>query len=144
LTLLGFGGWLGRMGWQRWRRWRRLAALDPMASLYQQWLDWLADQGWVKRSSQTPWEYLQMVRQDDRGSSQVVVALQAVTAAYMGWRYGGQTVAVEAFQQELRQLQRQQWRSHIQQHRLSQMPRWPARWLGWRQKTRDRVAKTLK
>jgi len=83
---LAFLGWLGWQGWQRWRRQARLRQLPPIERLYQQLLNWLADQGYPKRPTQTPLEYAIALHE----SAQFAQAEQVMTIvhAYLRWRYG--------------------------------------------------------
>jgi protein-glutamine gamma-glutamyltransferase len=125
LTLLAFGGWMGWQGWRNWQRWRQLQRLEPVERLYQQWLDWLGIQGWVKRSAQTPWEYARSV-QTKGATIAVVEPLHAITATYVNWRYGGQSVDLAPLQQQFQKLQQQQQRSRIRQ-RLANIQALPSR-----------------
>ncbi|MEO0541964.1 MAG: DUF3488 and DUF4129 domain-containing transglutaminase family protein, partial [Cyanobacteria bacterium P01_A01_bin.105] len=58
LTGLGFLGWLAWQGLKLWQRQHWLGQLAPMEKLYQQMLQRLAQQGYAKAASQTPYEYL--------------------------------------------------------------------------------------
>jgi hypothetical protein len=85
---LAFLGWLGWLGWQRWQRQSQLQKLPPIERIYQQLLDWLAAQGFPKRSTQTPLEYAQALCQTGQfpQAEQVMVIIQS----YLRWRYGHQ------------------------------------------------------
>ena len=102
LTGLGFVGWLGWGGWQAWRYRRWLAKLPLMESVYQQMLRWAADHGDRKLAHLTPLEYAQDCR--SQHSPEVAEAIDRISAAYVGWRYGGETVESDRIRQDLRQL----------------------------------------
>jgi transglutaminase-like putative cysteine protease len=104
LTAVGFVGWLGWSGWQSWRDRRWLAKLPLMESVYQQMLRWLAEQGDRKPAHLTPLEYARDCR--SQHSPEIADAIDRISAAYVGWRYGGEFVERDRIRQDLRQLQR--------------------------------------
>ncbi len=94
LTLLflgaagGFTSWLLWQSWRRWQYHRFLIKLTPIERLYQEMLDWLKVQRVVKRTAQTPFEFMQTAvyaQSADRAAT-----LEAISQAYVRWRYGGQ------------------------------------------------------
>lgn len=101
---LGFASWLLWRGWRGWRYRRWLAKLPPMESLYQQMLSWQAAQGFRKRPAQTPLEY---ARQAQEVQAEVqATAIEEISQAYVGWRYGGKAPNLTQLQQQLRDLKR--------------------------------------
>ncbi len=100
--LLSFLGWLSWTRWQAWRDQSRLAKLPPMERLYQQMLKILTDQGYPKKTSQTPWEYARSCKNDDRIQQPEVI--DEVCQAYVRWRYGGQGINLNRLQQQVQQL----------------------------------------
>jgi protein-glutamine gamma-glutamyltransferase len=120
--VLSFAFWLLWQGGRQLRYWRRLRRLEPTARLYQQLVDWLGTQGVVKHPAQTPGEYARVIA--NRGWLQGNGTPQAITEAYLAWRYGGATVDLLPLARSLKQLQRQrQWRS------LEQLPQYVERQL---------------
>ena len=103
LTGLGFVGWLGWSGWQTWRYRRWLAKLPLMESIYQQMLRWLADHGDRKPAHLTPLEYAQACQ--SQHSPEVAEAIDQISAAYVSWRYGGESVEGDRIGRELKRLQ---------------------------------------
>jgi Zn-dependent M16 (insulinase) family peptidase len=73
-----------------------------MVQLYQQMLSALKDQGFPKHDAQTPLEYLHSLR--DRYSSEQIAVLDAISHAYVGWRYGQQPPDMLELRQQLRNL----------------------------------------
>jgi len=105
LTLsLSFLGWLGWNQWRTWRHRRWLAQLPPMESLYQQMLNWLAEQGVRKRPEQTPLEYAEQIRQAQASSWAPVV--EAISHAYVGWRYGGHNPNLNRLREQFLRLKK--------------------------------------
>ena len=102
LTGLGFVGWLCWSGWQTWRYRRWLAKLPLMESIYQQMLRWLADHGDRKPAHLTPLEYAQACR--SQHSPEVAEAIDQISAAYVSWRYGGESVEGDRIGRELKRL----------------------------------------
>ncbi|TAF51517.1 MAG: DUF3488 domain-containing protein [Oscillatoriales cyanobacterium] len=113
LTGGGFLGWLGWYGAMRWRYQRRLAGLSDAERLYQQILDWSADQGLPKRAAQTPLEYLDVVR--ERYPAEVATAIEQAIGLYLRWHYGGERVSVTAAAAEFAQA-KQTWRKQQRRH----------------------------
>ncbi|MEM8545103.1 MAG: DUF4129 domain-containing protein, partial [Cyanobacteria bacterium P01_H01_bin.119] len=77
--------------------------------LYQQMLTALAVQGVVKRPHQTPFEYLQTVQQKwtrHRKLQAQIKAVETITQAYVGWRYGDRVVDADILERNLRSLRR--------------------------------------
>ncbi|HEY9749696.1 MAG TPA: DUF3488 and DUF4129 domain-containing transglutaminase family protein [Allocoleopsis sp.] len=103
---LAFLCWLGWTGWRSWRYQRWLSKLHPMDSLYQQMLAWLATQGSYKRPAQTPLEYARQWH--NHPSPEYGQTVQAISDAYVHWRYGGQVANVGQLQQRFRHLKKQQ------------------------------------
>ncbi|MCU0523366.1 MAG: DUF3488 and DUF4129 domain-containing transglutaminase family protein [Elainella sp. Prado103] len=115
LAGLGLGGWLSWSGWQHWREKRRLAKLPPMEAIYQQMLRILAEQGIQKQKSQTPWEYAERYRKQERSNHPEIFAadrtddrikaVSQISEAYVQWRYGGFVPDSEQLRHWLQQLQ---------------------------------------
>ncbi|XFA73034.1 DUF3488 and DUF4129 domain-containing transglutaminase family protein [Thermosynechococcaceae cyanobacterium Okahandja] len=103
--------WLGIHLWQSWRYYQRLRRLSAIEQLYVQMLDWLAQQGFPKRKSQTPWEYAQQLRGVPQLDALSQRAIDTLTHAYVSWRYGGSALPLPALRRALRQLRDQRWRS---------------------------------
>ncbi|MEM8544024.1 MAG: DUF3488 and DUF4129 domain-containing transglutaminase family protein, partial [Cyanobacteria bacterium P01_H01_bin.119] len=104
-----FGLWLLWQGWGHWRRRYRLQQLPLPERLYQQMLTALAVQGVVKRPHQTPFEYLQTVQQQwtrHRKPQAQIKAVETITRAYVGWRYGDRAVDADILERNLRSLRR--------------------------------------
>jgi transglutaminase-like putative cysteine protease len=93
-TLLLFsaaGGFVSWLLWQSWKRWhyhRFLTQLAPTERLYQELLDWLTLQQVVKRRAQTPFEFMQATVPTQ--SADQAATIEAISQAYVGWRYGGE------------------------------------------------------
>lgn len=104
LTVLGFLGWLLWSGWRSWSQHRRLLRLPPMEALYQTMLSQLAIQGFRKPSSQTPLEYAQDLRNHTPNHADSV---DAISHAYVQWRYGGQPPDLARLRYHLRSLKTQ-------------------------------------
>ncbi|NJR52785.1 MAG: DUF3488 domain-containing protein [Leptolyngbyaceae cyanobacterium CSU_1_3] len=100
-TCLGFLGWLSWQGWQklRYRRW--LNKLPPMERLYQQMLSWLAAQGFRKHPTQTPLEYAKQAQEVQRGDRSTI---EAISQAYVSWRYGGEPPNLRELQGRFRAM----------------------------------------
>ncbi|MCY7391314.1 MAG: DUF4129 domain-containing transglutaminase family protein, partial [Leptolyngbyaceae cyanobacterium CAN_BIN12] len=84
----GFASWLLWQSWRRWQYRRFLIKLTPIERLYQEMLDWLKLQRVVKRTAQTPFEFMQTAiyaQSADRAAT-----MEAISQAYVRWRYGGQ------------------------------------------------------
>ncbi|MBM0742450.1 DUF3488 domain-containing protein [Phormidium sp. CLA17] len=84
----GFACWLLLQSWKRWQYQRFLKKLTPIERLYQEMLDWLKIQRMVKRTAQTPFEFMQATVQSQ--SVQRGATIEAISQAYVRWRYGGQ------------------------------------------------------
>lgn len=100
LTALSFAGWLTWSGWQTWRYRRWLAKLPPMEALYQQLLTWLASQGMRKSPAQTPLEFSR--QSSSHPAFDHTELIDAISHAYVRWRYGGQSPHIEPLQQQLK------------------------------------------
>jgi transglutaminase-like putative cysteine protease len=88
---LGLLGWLAWNGWKGWRYHRWLTNLPPMEALYQQMLQGLAQQGIRKHPAQTPFEYAQVAQTSQQlTDTPQHQAIQAISQAYVSWRYGRQ------------------------------------------------------
>lgn len=84
----GFASWLLWQSWKRWQYRRFLIKLTPIERLYQEMLDWLKIQQVVKRRAQTPFEFMQATVQSQ--SAHHAATIEAISQAYVRWRYGGQ------------------------------------------------------
>jgi len=113
MTALSFAGWLGWSGWQTWRYRRWLAKLPPMEALYQQLLTWLASQGMRKTSTQTPLEFARQSCSNPPAGQSLghVELIDAISQAYVRWRYGGQAPNIEPLRQQLKAARGNQKRS---------------------------------
>ncbi len=100
-----FLGWLAYQAWMSWRRRRRLARLPAMEQLYQEMLLWLAHQGLPKHSTQTPLEFAAHL--PDKYFKGVI---EAISRAYVNWRYGRQEVNLKNLRQQLKDLRRSRGR----------------------------------
>lgn len=105
---LSFGIWLLVQSWRNWRRRRWLQQLPAPERLYQQMLAWLAQQGVPKSATQTPFEYLQALHQHwhKTPNRQRLQQVDAITRAYVQWRYGGDAVDLGMLTGRLRSLKR--------------------------------------
>ncbi|NJO78162.1 MAG: DUF3488 domain-containing protein [Cyanobacteria bacterium RM1_2_2] len=104
LTGLGFLGWLGWSGWHHWRYRRWLAKLPPVEAIYQQMLVGLAEQGLRKPTTQTPLEHAAQCRQSQ--PMEQATAIEAISQAYVHWRYGQTMPNLDQLKQWLKVLQR--------------------------------------
>ncbi len=102
LTGFGFFGWLGWQGLRLWRRRRWLGQLAPMEKLYQQMLQRLAHLGYAKAASQTPFEYLDRLKRDQQFAH--AAGVEAITRAYVSWRYGSQSPDIADLRSQLLSL----------------------------------------
>jgi len=84
----GFASWLLWQSWRRWQYRRFLIKLTPIERLYQEMLDWLKLQRVVKRTAQTPFEFMQTAIHAQ--SADRAATMEAISQAYVRWRYGGQ------------------------------------------------------
>ncbi|MFN4065611.1 MAG: DUF3488 and DUF4129 domain-containing transglutaminase family protein [Thermosynechococcus sp.] len=113
--LILFGGVIVVWGlWyalQTWRYRQRLQKLPPIARLYVQMLDGLAQQGLAKRPNQTPWEYARSLQTCGRLDAISQRAIETLTQAYVAWRYGGDHPPLPPLKRALSQLRQQRWRS---------------------------------
>lgn len=101
-TSLGLLGWLGWKGWRIWCHHRWLAKLPPVEATYQQMLDWLGQRGARKSTTQTPLEYAAICRQVY--PMEQADAIDAISQAYVHWRYGQQTPNLSQLRQRLESL----------------------------------------
>lgn len=111
LVCFGFAGWLSWQGWREWQRRRWLSKLAAMERLYQQVLQQLAQEGCVKSPAQTPLEFARTVR--DRASTEVADCVAAIADAYVGWRYGGETVDDRALRDRWQSVRRSSLRRSL-------------------------------
>ncbi|WP_298613315.1 DUF3488 and DUF4129 domain-containing transglutaminase family protein [uncultured Thermosynechococcus sp.] len=113
--LILFGGIIVVWGlWYALHTWQyrqRLQKLPPIARLYVQMLDGLAQQGLPKRSNQTPWEYARSLQTCGRLDAVSQRAMETLTQAYVAWRYGGEQPPLAPLKRALNQLRQQRWRS---------------------------------
>jgi transglutaminase-like putative cysteine protease len=110
LVVLGmsFSVWLVGQGWQRgWVYWR-LRRLLPMERVYRQMLDRLEGQGFRKHAADTPLEYARRVRRGRSGEWER--AIEEISQAYVGWRYGREMPEIEGLRKRLRALKAQKSR----------------------------------
>ncbi|TVQ50983.1 MAG: DUF4129 domain-containing protein, partial [Spirulina sp. DLM2.Bin59] len=105
--LLAWLGWQRLRGWVMVYRWRRL---PPMERLYRQMVWMLTTVGErralkiPKHRHQTPQEYADQWRSHYDPATMAIV--DAITAAYGQWRYGGQTPDLATLEAQLHQLRR--------------------------------------
>ncbi|NET47970.1 MAG: DUF3488 domain-containing protein [Merismopedia sp. SIO2A8] len=102
LTGIGFVGWLLVSAWKaiRYRLW--LTKLHPMEAIYQQMLQWLAQQGLHKSSAQTPSEYAVSMRSHQPSNRAEII--DTISTAYVYWRYGNGSVDTTSLNRQLKQL----------------------------------------
>lgn len=86
-TTASFFSWLGWVQWRKWLNQRWLKKLPPMERLYQQMLQWTAQQGLGKHPSLTPLEYARVSHQHYTPATAQVI--DEICQAYVSWRYGG-------------------------------------------------------
>jgi transglutaminase-like putative cysteine protease len=99
---LSFGLWMGWQQWKRWRYQRWLGQQPPMERLYLQLLRSLSRWSIApKQPSQTPLEHWQTI-----GHPEIAQTIEPIVLAYMAWRYGGQTPALDYLESILVQLQK--------------------------------------
>lgn len=111
LVLFSFAGWLSWQGWREWKRRRWLSKLAAMERLYQQMLQQLAADGCPKHPAHTPLEFARQV--GDRYPPEVHIIVSRICQAYVGWRYGKESVPVEELRQQWQMVQRQDWRRKL-------------------------------
>ncbi len=113
--LILFGGailvWVLWYALYTWRYRQRLQKLPPIARLYVQMLDGLAQQGLPKRPNQTPWEYARSLQTSGRLDAISQRAIETLTQAYVVWRYGAEQPPLTPLKRALNQLRQQRWRS---------------------------------
>ncbi|MGB3515004.1 MAG: DUF3488 and DUF4129 domain-containing transglutaminase family protein [Elainellaceae cyanobacterium] len=109
LTGLGFLGWLGWSGLRSWRYQQWVRGLPPMEAMYQQMLRVLAEQGFPKPPAQTPLEYARLAQAHHPEPR--ATAIQAISNAYVQWRYGRRDPNVSQVQQWLKTIQTRQRRA---------------------------------
>jgi protein-glutamine gamma-glutamyltransferase len=100
----GLGLWATWQAWQAWRRFYWLRQLPPMARLYHQMLNFLAEQGIQKHPAETPLEYARQVSLVYPSHKASIV--HELSSAYVAWRYGSSTPDLERLRQHLKRLQR--------------------------------------
>jgi transglutaminase-like putative cysteine protease len=108
LTGISFLGWLGWSGWKQWRNARWLARLSPVEAIYQQLLQYLAQEGLPKPPQQTPLEYAQVCKNHlcQNHKPQQAKAIDEICQAYVLWRYGGQMPDLGAMRSQLQEVRR--------------------------------------
>ena len=84
-----------------------------MEALYQQLLTWLASQGMRKTSTQTPLEFARQSCSNPPAGQSLghVELIDAISQAYVRWRYGGQAPNIEPLRQQLKAARGNQKRS---------------------------------
>jgi transglutaminase-like putative cysteine protease len=103
--------WLLILGWQAWQRRRKLAGLAPIAALYQEITDWLAEDC-PRHPWQTPLEYAAAYEQaiaqlgGGPGATDRLALLQRVALSYSAWRYGDRPVDVAVLRDQWQQVRR--------------------------------------
>ncbi len=100
---LGIGAWILWLGGQRLRRGWQLRRLPPPEAAYQRMVALLSDRGVRKRASQTPQEYVALVRLHLPAPAADAVA--ALSQEYVRWRYGGLPADIEQMRGQLKRLQ---------------------------------------
>ncbi|MBF2028866.1 MAG: DUF3488 domain-containing protein [Oscillatoriales cyanobacterium C42_A2020_001] len=103
-TGTAFAGWLLWRVWKGWRYQWWLASLSPMERLYRQMVDWLNTQGFRKRSTQTPFEYVAQARATQ--PTYQADLIEQISQAYVQWRYGGKPANVSEVKHALRELKK--------------------------------------
>lgn len=96
-TATAFISWLGFQQLKELRFYRRLSKLQPIEKLYQQMLKWTANKGLAKHPAQTPLEYARDSYQHHPLDTALVI--DEICRAYVGWRYGGQTLDLNEINQ---------------------------------------------
>ncbi|EKQ69692.1 transglutaminase-like enzyme, predicted cysteine protease [Leptolyngbyaceae cyanobacterium JSC-12] len=108
LLLLGistaFAGWLLWRFWRNWRYRRWLGSLPPMERLYRQMVDWLNTQGFRKRPTQTPFEYVAQAKATQPKPHAELI--EQISQAYVQWRYGGKVPNLDSVKRAFRELQK--------------------------------------
>ncbi len=108
LLLLGistaFAGWLLWRFWRNWRYRRWLGSLPPMERLYRQMVDWLNTQGFRKRPTQTPFEYVAQAKATQPKPRAELI--EQISQAYVQWRYGGKVPNLDSVKRAFRELQK--------------------------------------
>jgi protein-glutamine gamma-glutamyltransferase len=105
-VLASFLGWLSWQSWRQWRYYRRLKRLPAMERLYRQMLDWLGSQGVGKHPAQTPLEYADQAQTQHPPHRAAVI--QAISAAYVQWRYGGTVPDLGPLQRQFKTIRQRQ------------------------------------
>jgi transglutaminase-like putative cysteine protease len=111
VTGLGFLGWLTWAGLRAWHYQRWLRGLPPMEAQYQRMLYLLANQGYPKSPAQTPLEYATQAHTYHPAPR--AEAIQAISEAYVRWRYGGHAPNLSQVRGWLTVLQPQRKRSRL-------------------------------
>lgn len=106
IILFGAGAiaWFSLQLLGQWRYRKRLGRLAKMERLYQEMLDWLAQQGYPKPLSQTPLEY--GFNLGDRLEAPQQNIVLAITDAYVAWRYGQTTPEITTLEKQWQDLRR--------------------------------------
>ncbi|NEP18027.1 MAG: DUF3488 domain-containing protein [Leptolyngbya sp. SIO4C1] len=102
-TAIGFATWLGQQLWRKWQHRRWLTQLSPVEKVYQQMLQRLAAQGYAKPAAQTPFEYVEQLRESAFAR---LAPVEAIINAYVSWRYGGKAADISWLRSQLEQLAR--------------------------------------
>ncbi|NET00899.1 MAG: DUF3488 domain-containing protein [Sphaerospermopsis sp. SIO1G1] len=103
-TTIAFFGWFGWVQWKQWLNRRFLKKLPPMERLYQQMLQWTAQNGFGKHPAQTPLEYAQVSY--DQHSQETAEVIEEICQAYVSWRYGGSDPNYQQLQSKWQGLQK--------------------------------------
>lgn len=102
LTAIAFGLWLLWLGLSAWQQQRQLQKLPPMEQLYQRMVIFLAQRGFPKAATETPFEFVKTL-QHQPGFRQVSL-VDEIVHAYVRWRYGGEEQNLDYLKTRLRSL----------------------------------------
>lgn len=94
--------WCSGQGWRKGREAWRLRKLLPMERVYREMLDRLEQQGFRKHSADTPLEYMRRMKRSRGG--EWGSAIEEISQAYVGWRYGREVPEIEGLRKRLKVL----------------------------------------
>ena len=103
VVILTFFGWLTVNYLQKLSYVKFLNRLHPVAKLYREMLDLLADKAKAKKSAQTPYEYAQSLNNILTPEQLEIVNL--ISNSYVQWRYGGVEANLDYLRSQFRLLQ---------------------------------------